>query len=357
MSNWLEKRVFWDEARRRVRYLQLPDYSTTRDLARDVIDQADRDFQAATPVTLHLPEPRVMAGVWAVFRESTLAGPVDRAQREAVASTVSSLNRCPFCVDAHSVMVRGVGKHEVADLLLEGKFADPKWKETEYGDAVRWAAATYLPKSAELLNSPFSAGSTPYMFGTAVGFHYVNRMVNVFLNDSPFPQPPFKKLMAPLVHRVAGRFFGQPSIQKQLSPGDSLTFLNDAELPKEFAWAESAPNVAAAYAGANAAINDAADRWVSPAVRETLIDHLQAWKGEAAPMSREWVADAVSSLSEADRPAGTLAFLVARASFQVDGGIVKNFRRQALSDAALVATCAWASFQAMRRIASWLPLK
>jgi hypothetical protein len=54
----------------------------------------------------------------------------------------------------------------------------------------RWAAATRDPTADVVTDPPFTREQTAEYVGTALTFHYVNRMVNVFCEDSPFPLPP-----------------------------------------------------------------------------------------------------------------------------------------------------------------------
>jgi hypothetical protein len=62
------------------------------------------------------------------------------------------------------------------------------------------------------------------------------------------------------------------------------------------------------------------------------------------------VEQAVAGLAEADAAAARLALLAALASYQIDDGLVADFRRHYPDDATLVAALAWASLAAARRI-------
>ena len=77
--------------------------------------QIKRDFGALVePFTLHAPAPRLLAGIWMATRETELVGIVRREIKEAVAATVSRLNQCPYCVDAHTTMLHAVSAHGTA---------------------------------------------------------------------------------------------------------------------------------------------------------------------------------------------------------------------------------------------------
>jgi len=70
--------------------------------------------------------------------------------------------------------------------------------------------------------------------------------------------------------------------------------------------------------------------------------------------SRAWVEPAILPIAQSARPAARLALLTALASFQIDDDVVRAFREQSPSDAALLGTVAWAAFTAARRVGTWL---
>jgi hypothetical protein len=112
--------------------------------------------------------------------------------------------------------------------------------------------------------------------------------------------------------------------------------------------------VAEALARAAAAL-DATDV-VPQAVRELVGTWLAEWDGQHPGLSRAWVEEAVAELPAADRAAGRLALLTALASYQVDAGVVEEFRRYRPDDRALLELTAWASLTAARTAAGWLPV-
>ena len=51
------------------------------------------------------------AGIWAMLYETVLIeGRVKRSLKEAIATSVSEINKCNYCVDAHSIMIFGTEK-------------------------------------------------------------------------------------------------------------------------------------------------------------------------------------------------------------------------------------------------------
>ena len=91
-----------------IRYLTSRPRVTASSLSERVLKQIRQEFGAEVePFTLHLPVPELLAGVWMACRETLLAGNGTREAKEVVATAVSALNQCPYCVDAHSMMFLG----------------------------------------------------------------------------------------------------------------------------------------------------------------------------------------------------------------------------------------------------------
>ncbi|GAA0975660.1 carboxymuconolactone decarboxylase family protein [Acrocarpospora macrocephala] len=274
-----------------------------RGLVADVYAQVERDFgMLAPPVALHSAAPEVMAGVWMLLRESLLAqGLVSRAAKELVATEVSRANACPYCVDVHGATLRGLG-----------------------------GPAPAMPEPG------------PEVIGTRLTFHYLNRMVNVFLGESPLP-PAVPGAVRGGALRVLGSMMGS-SARRSRPPGDSLGLLPDAPLPADLHWAEGNPYVAGAVARATAAVSQAGERSVPEPVRELVTAEVAKWDGTPPGPSRAWCEDAVAALAPAHRPTGRLALLTAMASYQA-GTAVGDVQAD---DRGLLEITAWASMVAAR---------
>lgn len=303
----------------------------------EVYRQVERDFRMlAPPVALHSAAPPVLAASWMILRETLLAqGDADRASKEAVATGVSVANECPYCADVHGMTLAALADASDRSALEE------------------WAQASATAATAG--TPPFPPEQAPELIGVAVAFQYYNRMVNVFLRDSPFPSH-VPESAKPKARQVLGGVL-RPSPGGGARPGESLDFLPAAPLPEDLSWARANASVADAFARAYAAIEAAGSRSVPGSVRTLVLGRLSTWDGQPPGISRSWVADAVAGLPEADRPAGRLALVIAHASYQVDEDLVDEFRRTAPGDDTLIELAAWASMAAARRISTWLAVQ
>ena len=333
----LDQILFHKIAPLQVRYLGPLDYRHAVGLAAAAIEQMEQDIVVGPPITVHLPNPELMAGVWSAARECLAAGRQRRAIGEVVAAAVSRLNACPYCFEIHSAMLHSHGAPDaVAARAMNA-----------------WAAATLTPGAAILAKPPFSAAEIPRMVGTAICFHYLNRMVNVFLEGSPLWIGGSGWLKDRAV-RLSGKILRSRLVNQRVEPGRFLGTTLDVPLPREFLWAASNLPIAGGFLRFSAAAEQAGIESVTPQVRQIVMARVADWRGEAPGLDGTWVEDAVAPLEEFQRPAGRLALGTALASWRVDERLVAEFRFHQPSDRDLINLTSWASYIAVRRIASWI---
>jgi AhpD family alkylhydroperoxidase len=328
----------------------------TRGLVADVYAEVRRDFallrdpEGNSPWLAQSPDPEILAGFWSAFYETVVAeGSVERADKELIAAAVSLGNDCPFCVDAHSFLCRVAGESGAARALSEGRIAgiDDLGKRA----LAAWATATREPGSKTAQRLPFGTREAPEIIGTALAFHYANRIVEVFqghrgLNFGPAP---LRRMTIPSVAVVARR-----AMRRRHEPGRALSSLPEAELPEDLEWARAAPTVATAWASFARAVEHGGSAVLSPPERGFVISVLEDWDGRGQPVHSGSIEQALRAVSPRSRPAVRLALLAAFAPDQVDEDIVEHFRRTCPGDRELVRAVSWAALRAVRRIAAIL---
>ncbi|RGD57258.1 carboxymuconolactone decarboxylase family protein [Kitasatospora xanthocidica] len=312
-----------------------------------VYAEVEREFGLlAPPIGLHAPSPAVLAASWVMLRETLLAaGRVDRALKEAVAVAVSEANACPFCTEVHGATLAALRPGPGASAGARAAAG----REREVAD---WLRETGDGAGGRGARPPFPADRVPELVGVAVTFHYLNRMVNLFLEESPLPAglpAPARSAATAVLGRLMRR-----SARGTPPAGASLDLLPSAPLPADLRWAAGTPSIAGAFARAAAAIDEAGARSVPDGVRRLVTAGLAGWDGGPPGTGRAWVEDEVSALPEEQRPAGRLALLVAKASYRVDDGLVAEFRRGRPGDAALVELASWAALAAARELGARL---
>lgn len=345
-------RLLLRNATRQVRYVTPVRPGAARGLVARVYEQVERDFgMLAPPVALHSPSPGVLAACWLMLRETLVVpGAASRAAKETVAAAVSAGNACPYCVAVHAAALDGgLGRAPEARAIAQdgpGAIADPALR-----DLAAWARASGTGEPAALSGAPPPAGQVPELLGVAVTFHYLNRMVSVFLAESPVP-PRAPAAMRGVLMRMLGRMM-VPRAGAAPPAGASLDLLPAAPPPDDLSWADGDPRVSVAFARAAAAVEEAGGSVPEP-VRALLMARLDGWDGRPPPLSPDWAGEHLAPLEPPLRAAGRLALLTAFAPYRVTAADVDAFRAGRPGDEALLNLTAWASLTTARRVGARL---
>jgi AhpD family alkylhydroperoxidase len=295
--------------------------------------------------------PDLLAGLWCSFRECLVAGVARREVKEAVAVGVSRLNECPYCIDAHAVLLRAARAHDAAALIQEGK--EGEIGERGLRSAAIWAKATLSPGDAILEVPPFSSLEAPEIIGTAVWIHYINRMSKIFLGSNLIPVRSNAVGLRALAERAGGLFFARFT-RRPRRPGDSLHILQAAPLPRDLGWASSSPAISCAFAAFAGAAEAAGSLALESEVRECVRCAVERWQGEAPGLDRSWAETAAAPVPKNQRPAARLALFAALSPGLANRDVVGEFQSLYPGDEKLLGAAAWSSFTAARRIGSWL---
>lgn len=344
-------------AGRQVRFVRPVPVQTAGPLAVAVASAVEREVKLLVPPLLaHTPAPQLLAACWVLIRETVFAtGATERRVKEAAAAVVSQANSCPYCVEMHALGVRGLGSVADADAISANNLDEVGdeelrqiliWvRDLHRADAVPVPPALTPEQRAELL-------------GVAVAFHYLTRMVNIFLPNYLLPPALRGGTRRMVKNRVAGLL--GPMLRRPCTPGECLALLPDADPQPDAAWASASPHIAAAIARASDTVDRAGAAVLSPAVRDLLQSRLAEWDGEPLGASRDWLAPATAGLSPADRPAARLVLLTAFASYQVIANDADEFRTAIIGgesaadagagDEAMIAATAWASLTSARHV-------
>jgi AhpD family alkylhydroperoxidase len=333
-----------------IKYIHPVKIGSAQGLVGEIYAQIKRDFgRVVEPFALHSPLPKLLAGAWMACRETELAGSVPRSKKEAVAAAISVLNRCPYCVDAHSIMLDAAGEHAVADSLNHGRYSEIK--DAEMRSVIQWALNTKEPEMGMPRLLSLEPNEEPEIIGTAVFYHYINRVATVLLSETPLPsnntwlKGPFR--------RIAGRMFAR-AVGRPKTAGESLKFLPEANLPADLQWAEANRVIAQAFARFSAVIDEVGEQAMPLLCREHVEAFVGKWRGESISQNRQWIDYETEGFVEPVKSMVQLAMLAAVAPWQVDERRILMFRKYFPEERVLLSTLAWGSFTAARRIGTWM---
>jgi AhpD family alkylhydroperoxidase len=314
-------------------------------LVGDVYRQIKHDFGAVVdPFVVHSISPGLLAAVWGACRESELVGVVPREIKETIAVTISKSNQVPFCVDAHVVMLHALKAHDVAQALTHDR---PDRLPERMRKAFEWSRTMPSEPGTPI----FGEKETAEMIGTAVFFHYMNRVATVLLDETPLPSS--REWLKGFLSRTAGWYFSFAA-RRAKTPGASLSFLPEAELPDDLAWAASSPTLAGAWARFALEVEQQGQASLPAETRHLATHCIGNWRGEAVEFGNGALNDAIRPLDPAQHDAARLVLLTALAPHRVDEKIVRDFADPDREQERLLGAISWASFAAARRIGSWL---
>lgn len=295
-----------------------------------VYEQMRRDFFVASPFMLHAGVPELLAGTWSLVRETLFSGQLLRSEKENIAEAVSAANACPFCVGAHHAAVVAAGGPMEA--------------------IQTWAKATHRADDPALVSPPFTSHRAEYV-GTVVAFHYLNRMVSVFLDSKMMPTPSFMDVVtAAMAKTMMG---GMIEKGKRNQPGDSLPLLpdHDRALAWQPPWAEEEPHIAGALAGWSALTEGAARKHLDEALLANVAPVFDAWTG--GPLPAEGLGPLRPTVAPEHQPIVDLALLTVMAPHKVDDARTEAAMKAGLSETQVLSWVAWAAQRAARRVGTW----
>ncbi|WP_221356058.1 carboxymuconolactone decarboxylase family protein [Streptomyces beigongshangae] len=307
----------------------------------EVYRQLAEDFgvEGAPTFVVLSSSPGLLAATWALMRESLLAGDGSRTGKELAALGVSRANRCSFCVDAHTVLLHATGDHALAERLARGRAPQ---KEVQ-ARMLAWGEATRTPGSPDLTPLPFFVRHTAAYVGTALSFHFINRIVSALLTENLLPGN--AQRFRP-VRSLAGRSVAK-TLRRRPVPGTSIALL-DGDAGPGPSWAAGTP-VGPAYAALRTAAAAGAGL-LTEADRGLVRDTVAAWDGTHQPL----VWDALPG--RGDRPGARLAMLAALAPYRITDEDVAAWKKPPYTDDCLVRLIAYGAFAAVDRIERALPL-
>ena len=179
------------------------------------------------------------------------------------------------------------------------------------------------PWSSIKYKLPFSKESKPEIMGKVVFYHYINRIVNVFLGKNPLPSN--RPCFSGILKVVAGRLFSSV-VNRPKTLGDSLKFLPQADLPSEFSWAKGKSNISEAFARFASVFEEIGNAIIDPKVRICVEEYIDYWMGKNPGINKNWVKLPIKKLTGPNRIATQLALLTAIKPYQVDEKLVLDYK-------------------------------
>ena len=232
---------------------------------------------------LHACDSELLIGHWHMSKAVYFSGAYQREYKDIIAAGVSAANACSYCLEAHGDLA-ALNYKDVGTAIRRN--APTAIGNSEQRALFEWARNSLQPGMSKF-DLPALADNRVEIVAVALMFHYVNRIVNIMLEDSPLMLPKIpglKKvimtLARPVLRNLASKTVERPGV------------INNIDL-NSFDWAANDPVIQSSFCFFESATNRAIANVLSAPTQQKIIEKIQTWQGESMPMSRSWVEEAV----------------------------------------------------------------
>lgn len=337
-----------------VNYIKVRGLKDATGKIKDINHQINRDFGLAGPFTITTPSARVHAVRWAMARECLVVeNEVSRVTKEIVAAAIAQINQCPYCEDVHGASIASAGDNKTAESIINGT-----WKNGEderVKSIIEWSLNTRNPDADIIRNPPFSKKEAPEIIGTALAFHSTNRLVSIFLDETPMPGILGNDLFRKTALTIASKTLFKSMISKKASSGDATQFIKGyPQNENEYSWHSHIPSFSVAISAQNQLLQSLEDELVPFATAQIFKEAINNWSGEEMPLGRAWLKAHLDKLDTKEHPVAQLLFLAAFAPYTITGKEIEEFRRIRPSDKELIEVCFGSIQKLTNKISEWL---
>jgi AhpD family alkylhydroperoxidase len=242
------------------------------------------------PFLIHAAQPKLLAALWAIFRETQLASGIPRANLETLALLIAQDNRCPWCIEAHQVALHS---HGIVPEIEQWYRANPNPTRSPSNEAVLRIAS--------------------------ICWQYINRMTNIFLVESAWQRfGVLRNSAQPLMGKIFATFF----LGRKYAAGRSLELIDQTPLPEHLHWAASAGASGQALAYFHQTILALGERLIAPQTQKVVLETIKS--KPSLGLSRHWADKAVASLEPKEQIVAKVLLLAALASYQIDENLIHS---------------------------------
>jgi AhpD family alkylhydroperoxidase len=273
------------------------------------------------PFLIHAAQPKLLAALWALFRETQLASGIPRTHLETLALLIAQDNRCPWCIEAHHVALH---THGIVAEIEDWHRANP--------DPIHSTSSQSTLRIASLC------------------WQYINRMTNVFLVESAWQRfGALRHSLQPLMGKIFATFL----LGCKYPAGRSLGLIEPASLPEHLQWAVSAGASGQALAYFHQTVQALGERLIEPRTREVVLETIRHKNRLNFGLSRRWADEAVAVLEPSQHVLAKVLLLAALASYQIDENLMhalqvilsqSGLNEQYSQDASILAVVAWGCY-------------
>lgn len=325
-----------------------------QDEVKEIFEELRKDMgDVVEPISLHVNNPKLLEAIWLILREVVIVdGALDRMQKEAIGASVSESNRCGYCVDAHTIMLIGLDNAQISKAIERGEpeiIADAFTK-----NIVKWGLENRKFDSIIVKYPPFTLRMAPEAIGTAVFFHYLNRMVFAFLGPTILPLN--IPIMKGAMKKLAGLKFS-----KTLNAKKEYKILPTIEETNTdmIMWAKTNDQVYRVFANFNVVINRLAIKYIPISVQKKMKALINQWGGKDEFINDQSLAEFLTCVHEDEKPLATVLYIQAFSPNKMNKKYMDLLRGYFTEkhDEAILVSMSWVSFEIALYIGTKIGMK
>lgn len=326
-----------------IKYIGSIKNRAAEDKVKDIYKELKSDMgDVVEPISLHAINPDLLEGIWNILREVVVVnGKMTRIQKEAIGASVSEANRCNYCVDAHTIMLIGLKDGLTADAIVK---RNPGIIDDTYlRNLVKWSLDTRNFKSVIIKFPPFPDNAAPEAIGTAVFFHYLNRMVSAFLGPTILPVN--INFLKGSMKKMAGKMFsGVLARDKEHKKFDKQDF---SEVNDKILWSTFNPNVNQVYGRYYVLLNELASKYVPENIQTFIKNQIAKWDG-VDQFQLPDIAPLLEGVSDKERDLAEVLYIQAFSPHKINASHIDKLNNYFTddNDEAILVSMAWTSFEA-----------
>jgi len=210
-----------------------------------------------------------------------------------------------------------------------------------------WAFNTKYFQSDIIQQPPFSKGEAPEIISTAVLFHYLNRMVTVFLGETILP---FNiSFLRSFMKKLAAMMFSKV-LASEKKKNESFFEVDMSEFGDPFYWTKSNVRIHHALSSFYKVVHSLGKESISNQVFEFITTEIDNWTGS----EHIDISDLDEKLKTVDvefRKMAKMLYFISFMPYRVTTGLVTDLRKTyKLEDDEILGMFSWASYMTAAKI-------
>lgn len=299
----------------------------------------------APPYKMHSIDSKLLSIYWEMNKYVYFSGKMSRTLKDVIAAGVSEVNKCPFCFESHTELLR------FADQNLKTAFRTKNTHLIKDPYAKQLAELSLNINNPDILNSRdvwYHKKDKAEVIGIILMFNYTNILTNIFLNESVIPLPKafglrnmMWKLASPMMKKAFQLRF------------DQVEYKNEKSILKKLDWASDDPIISDCFSRLYLYVEEAST-FIDDTIKSAVNQRINGWNGENYGLNlnskiNEWIEEDDPQKEQLLR----LIYKTCFGSYQVTKNDISAISSK-YEEQQILIIVSWSAVQICKKISIWL---